>query len=486
MGTSAFRGLGIALSAVSAQQRTLDVIGHNISNVNTPGYTRQVLNQTSTRPENGSRFGNGVLAQYGMGVDVQEIKSLRDEFLEKKLNREYKELGYWNNRTQGITELENLFNDTSEEGLQTTMDNFWNAWEQMSKPNGGITARAMVKENAIAFIDTVKYMDSTLTNYRRSKDTEIKETVSNINKMAKKLSELNKEIQKVELYGVVASDMRDERSALITELSTQANIRVLYTDDNTCNVSVDGRMLVEHTRYDEIVAIPDENNAGYCRLTWKSDASSVGITGGSLKSTLEARDTLVKGFRDKIDELVKGLTTEVNQIHFKGYGVKDGVHRNMFINTSDGTSVGVNLGNIGFNPDLNDFDNIAAGQNSPPNNAEDNRVALEISTLRQKDVFSTIYETTAGNGKFTFDEFYRNIVTEIGTLGADAKTTYDSQKILIDQLEYKRKSLSSVSLDEELSNLMRYEHSYNAASRMVNVMDEMLEIIINKTGLGGR
>lgn len=486
MSTSAFRGLGIALSAAAAQQRTMDVIGHNISNVNTPGYTRQVLNQSSSRPENGAQFGNGRMAQYGTGVDVQEIKSLRDDFLEKKLNREYKELGYWNGKTQAVTELENLFNDTSEEGLQTAMDNYWNSWEQLSKPNGGITARALVKENAIAFIDTVKYMDSTLTNYRKSKDSEIKETVGNINSMAKKLAALNGEIQKVELYGVVASDLRDQRSALITELSTQVSIRTLNTDNKTFNVTLDGRQLVEHTTYDEILAVPDANNAGYCKLTWKSDGSAVNVTGGELKSTIEARDDLVKGFRDKIDEMVKAMAAEVNIVHNKGFGVKDSIHRSMFINTADGSSVGINLGNIGFNPELNDFDNLAAGLNSPPNNSEDNRIALEVSTLRQKDVFSDVYEPNTVNAKYTFDEFYRNIVTDIGTIGADAKTTYDSQKILVDQLEYKKKSTSAVSLDEELSNLMRYEHSYNAAARMVNVMDEMLEIIISRTGLSGR
>lgn len=486
MGTSAFRGLGIALSGTAAQQKTLDVIGHNISNVNTPGYTRQVLNQTSTAPEVAGRFGNGNMKQYGLGVDVQEIKSLRDDLLEKKLNREYNTLGYWDNRTQSVTELENLFNDTSEEGLQTVMDNFWNSWEQLSKPNGGITARALVKENAIAFIDTVKYMDSTLKNYRKSKDTEIKENVSNINKMAKDLASLNQEIQKVEMYGVVAGDLRDQRSAMITELSTQADVRVSYMENGNCNVSIDGRMLVEHTRYDEIVPVPDEDNIGYCRLTWKSDNSTVNINGGALKSTIDARDTLVKGFRDQINELVIGLSTEVNAVHNKGFGVKDNVHRNLFINTSDGSSVGIDLGNIGFNPELNDFDNIAAGASGPPENSEDNKIALEIGSLRQKDFFSDKYETTTGNRKYTFDEFYRNTVTEIGTIGADATTAYNSQKILIDQLEYKKKSVSSVSLDEELSNLMRYEHSYNAAARMVNVMDEMLEIIISKTGLSGR
>jgi len=134
---------------------------------------------------------------------------------------------------------------------------------------------------------------------------------------------------------------------------------------------------------------------------------------------------------------------------------------------------------------LNEFDNIAAAEE--PNNYEDNKAALKIAELRQNDYFSdNNYETDPAMKKHNYDEFYRNIISEIGNLGQEAFTAVSAQKLLVDQVENRRQAISGVSLDEEMSNLIRYEHSYNAAARIVNVMDEMLDIIVNKIGLVGR
>lgn len=481
--SSTFRGLGIGISGVFAQQRALDVTGHNISNVNTPGYTRQIISHQSTFSQNIGRSGNGRILQIGMGVDVQTIKQYRDELLDKKLRKGNTELGYWESRLAGIEELETVLGDTSEEGLQTVMDNFWNAWEQLSKPTGGIVARSLVKENAIALVETVKTMDGLLTSYRRSKDKEIIENINQVNQIAKRISELNLEIKKIESHGTTANDYRDERNNLVLELSKKAKIQVI--EGSTFNIALEGRLLVEDNRYEEIAAIPDASNNGFAKLSWKSTKEAVNISGGSIKSMFDARDEIVKGYRDKLDELVKGVANEVNAIHFSGYGVKDSTHRYFFINKQDGSAVGINLSNIEFNPELNEFDNIAAAEEA--GNYEDNRIAIKIAELRSSDAFSADgYETDFNLRKYNFDEFFRNIITDLGNMGNEAQTATDAQKLLIDQIEFRRQSVSAVSLDEEMSNLIRFEHSYNAAARIVNAMDEMLDIMINKMGLTGR
>ncbi|MGI6585270.1 MAG: FlgK family flagellar hook-associated protein [Lutisporaceae bacterium] len=151
-----FRGLSIGISAVFANQRALDVTGHNISNVNTAGYTRQIISNSSSFYQKLGQSGNGKVMQVGHGVDVQEIRQYRDEFLDNKYKKEKTGLGYWEARYASVRELETIFNDNTEDGLQEVMNNFWNSWEQLSKPTGGLTARSMVKENAIAFVETVK------------------------------------------------------------------------------------------------------------------------------------------------------------------------------------------------------------------------------------------------------------------------------------------------------------------------------------------
>lgn len=481
--SSAFRGLGIGISAIFANQRALDVTGHNISNVNTPGYTRQMISNSSAFYQKLGQSGNGNSMQLGYGVDVQEIRQYRDEFLDKKFKKESTELGYWESRLSSIEELETVFSVNSEDGLQAAMNNFWNSWEQLSKPTGGLVARSMVKENAIALVEIVKNMDSLMVSFRRSKDKEIIENIDKINDIAKDVAGLNLEISKIESHGVTANDLRDQRNYLIDELAKKAKIQVL--EGSTINISLEGRMLVEGSRYEQIGTIPDTNNSGFVQLVWKGSNEKLELSGGSIKSLVEARDTVVKGYREKLNEFVKGIAAEVNAIHITGYGVKDNVQRNFFVNGLDGTANNIDLETIAFNPELNDFDNIASAEEA--SNYEDNRIALKISDLRLGDYFSDDgYETAPANRKFNYDEFYRNLISDLGNIGQEASTAVDAQKLLVDQIEYRRQSVCAVSMDEEMSNLIKYEHSYNAAARIVNAMDEMLEIIVNKIGLVGR
>jgi flagellar hook-associated protein 1 FlgK len=427
--------------------------------------------------------GNGKPMQVGYGVDVQEIKQYRDEFLDKKFKKESTELGYWESRLSSIEELETVFSDNSEDGLQAVMNNFWNSWEQLSKPTGGLVARSMVKENAIAFVETVKNMDNLLVNFRKSKDKEIIENVNMINVIAKQVASLNLEISKVEAHGVTANDLRDQRNHLIDELSRKTKIQVL--EGSTINIAMEGRMLVEGSRYEQIVTIPDTGNNGFVQLAWKGENEKLTLSGGSLTALIESRDTLVKGFREKLNEFVKGVAKEINDIHITGYGVKDNTQRYFFVNALDLSQNNIDLSTIAFNPELNDFDNVASAEEA--SNYEDNRVALRISELRFNDYFSDDnYEASSGDRKFNYDEFYRNIISELGNKGQEASTAVDAQKLLVDQIEYRRQSVSAVSMDEEMSNLIKYEHSYNAAARIVNVMDEMLDVIVNRIGLVGR
>lgn len=481
--SSTFRGLGIGISAIFANQRALDVTGHNISNVNTPGYTRQVISNSSAFYQKIGQSGNGKPMQLGYGVDVQEIRQYRDEFLDKKFKKENTELGYWASRYSSIEELETIFNDNSQDGLQEVMNNLWDSWEHLSKPTGGLTARSMVKENAIAFVETVRNMDNLLVNFRISKDKEITENISRINEIARKIAGLNLEISKIESHGVIANDLRDERTYLIDELSGKAKIQIY--EGNVVNISLEGRMMVEGSRYDQIVTMPDTSNSGYVQLSWSGDNKRLELSGGSIMALFESRDVLVKGFREKLNEYVKGIAAEINAIHITGYGVKDDTNRYFFINAVDNTANNIDLSTIAFNPDLNEYDNIAAAEEAF--NYEDNRIALKIAELRHNDYFSDDnYETTLTDRKFNYDEFYRNLISDLGNKGQEAVTAVEAQKLLVDQIEYRRQAISAVSMDEEMSNLIKYEHSYNAAARIVNAMDEMLEIIVNKIGLVGR
>lgn len=480
---SSFGGLTIAISGLFAQQRSLDTTGHNISNVNTPGYSRQNAIHASSLPQAIGYNSAGVRMQKGTGVDATMIRQYRDEFLDNKMRRANKELGYWESKQMGVEELEAIFNDYCEEGIQSAMSNFWSSWDQLSKPTGRLTSRALVKESAIALVESLKHADQLLKNYRTSKDNEIKDTVNRINEITKKIAELNKLVVKIEASGASANDFRDERNVLLDELSKLADIQVIHGKSVT--VLMEGRAVVDYDNYEKLKAVPDSDKNGLVKLEWESDGSKVTILNGKMKALFDTRDALVDKFRIRLDEMVKGLAKEINEIHKTGYGIKDNVQRNFFINTGNPNSDDINISNIAFNPELNDFDNIAAAMDMPPYNHEDNRIALKILELRSKAVF-TLEAYDGISGKYGFDEYYRNIISDLGKIGMEATITAEAQKVMIRELDNKKGAIMNVSIDEEMSNLIRYEHSYNASARMVNVMDEMLDIIVNKLGIAGR
>jgi flagellar hook-associated protein 1 FlgK len=480
---STFSGLSIALSGAWAQQKALDVTGHNISNVNTEGYARQTINTAASLPSMVGVSGNGGVMKVGTGVDVAEIKQYRDYFLDQKLRRENQSLGYWEAKKGAVEELETIFNDNAEDGLQTVMDSFWNSWAQLSKPTGGLTARALVKENAIAFVETVKNMDTMLSSFRKNKNEEIKQTVDRINTLTKGIADLNYEIKKAEANGAKASDLRDQRELNVQELSKLAKIQVI--EGSSFNIAMEGRLVVSDTNSEALAAVPDAAKDGYYSIKWSRTMEDIDVGGGTLKALMETRDQLVDGYRARLNEFVKGVAEEVNKLHHKGFGNIDGGQRYMFLNEQDNSAAGISIGNICFNPELAEVNHIAAADMPPPGNYEDNQNALEISQWRLKDVFSdTGYDPA--KGKFNFDEFYRGLISDIGLEGNKAANAADAQRLVIEQVEGKRQSIMGVSLDEEMSNLIRYEHSYNAAARIVNAIDEMLEVIVNKIGLSGR
>lgn len=486
---STFGGLSIGLSGAWAQQKALDVTGHNISNVNTPGYSRQGITHASATPSRYGQAGNGTMMTVGTGVEVQDIRQYRDYFLDQKLKRENQELGYWDAKRSSIEELETIFNDNSEDGLQTVMDNFWNSWSQLSKPGGGLTARALVKENAISFVETVKNLDEMLLDYRKSRNNEIKENVDRFNKITSDIAGLNYDIKRVEGSGVVANDARDQRDSLINELSKLVKIQVI--DGSTYNIAVEGLLVVAGDNSTPLTAVPDASANGYYSIRWGKSMEKLNVSGGSIKALVESRDQLIDGYRNRLNELVKGLAMEINKLHLTGNGNLDNLKRPMFVDKATNKATAtteINLTNIAFNPDLEEVNHIAAAQSPYPGNYEDNKNALLISEWRLTDVFSDI--AYKGNGhtesKLNFDEFYRSLITDIGLEGNKAANAADAQELLVEQVEYKRQSLMAVSLDEEMTNLIRFEHSYNAAARIVNAMDEMIENVVNRVGLVGR
>ncbi|EOC99394.1 flagellar hook-associated protein FlgK [Caldisalinibacter kiritimatiensis] len=468
--SSIFTGLSTALSGIFANRTALDTVSHNISNVDNPNYVRQqAIHASSTY----TKLPNANLS-IGTGVDVQEIRQIRDEFLDAKYRTSISEYGYWSAKNSVFEEVQRIFNEISENGLQSVMDEFWNGWEELSKNPDNLTLRGLLKERAEAVVETVNHIGQQLLNTKKNLNVSIENKVEEINNIGKEIAKLNEKIQVVESNGMKANDYRDTRNSLLDTLSNLVSIEY-YEDDKYCvNVAIGGKYLVNGSNCSEIEA--KEDGSPYVDLFWKDESTEVNIKGGEMTGLIKSRDNTIVDITDKFNNFIKTVAEKVNTIHKTGYTLEGPLGDDFFAAPNPLESIGV--GNIKVNDNLSTLNKIAAS--SEPvldmNERGNGKIAEKIAGIRESYLF----------GDMTPDEYYREIISDLGVQANEAATMEESQKILISQVDERRKSISGVSLDEELADMLKYQHSYVANTRVVNAIDEMIDIIINKTGRVGR
>lgn len=480
--TSTFFGLEIARRGLQVQQRALDVTGHNVSNANTPGYTRQdaVMATTTPFPVPGLYTPAGA-GQLGSGVEISEIRRLRDGFLDLQYRGENEALGYWEARWNAIQKVETILNEPSDSGLGKVFEQFWQSLEDLSKNPESLAARSTVLERGKTLAETFNYLDRQLQSLQSDLDSTIKVKVDEVNSFARQIADLNQQIQKIEVTGQRANDLRDKRDLLLDQLSKDVNIQVREDANGMVQVSIGGRLLVEGDRVEELIA-KDSNSDGFLDVMWKADNQSAQVTGGAIKGMSEMRDGLVSEIRGKLDKLAAVLGEKFNSIHKAGYGL-DGSTGLDFFKTKD-PATQISACNITANTDLEDLNKIAAakpnGSITPPYfDKGDGSNALELAQLLKQVKIGDLGDTT-------FEDYYRAAIGELGVQGQQAKRMKENQELLVTQLDNNRQEVSGVSLDEEMVNMIRFQHAYAAAARVITALDEMLDLIIGRMGLVGR
>lgn len=496
-----FFGIELGRRGLAAQQTALDVTGHNINNVNTDGYTRQRAEMSSTNP---MKTGYGYV---GTGVRVPAINRMRDDYLDMQLRTENKAMGYWNARKNALDKLEVVVNEPSDEsGLRFVMDQFWGSWEDLSKNPESTAIRSTVLQRGEAVVESFHHLDRELTDLREDLNETIKTKVNEMNSFAEQIKELNFEIVKAEAEGHKANDLRDRRDLLVDQMSEIANIEVRENRQGAVTVSIGGRSIVQGNYVSKLAIEPDEDNMYH--IVWESDGSEVSLRSGQLKGLLEARDEIVVDFMNKLDNMAAALAKEVNDLHKAGYD-KNGESGLEFFTFDSGSEV--KASSIILNPAIADkSEKVAAAdkeklteeqkvrleelKNKPIDELTEDEIkeleglkehiqgdgsnALKIAQLKYKNDFGSL--------NTSFDDYFRSEVARIGIVGQEAKEKVVGQKLLVAQISNQREMVMGVSLDEEMANMIRFQHAYNSSARYITTVDEMLDILINRVGLVGR
>ena len=269
-----FGGLYISISGIDANKKSLDTVSHNISNVNSPHYTRQ---NTIHATNSYTSIGYGL--EKGTGVHVEEIRQIRNEFLDFSYRYELEKYGYWDATSSILNEVEIIFNEVPNSGLQKVMNDFWDGWNEVSKKSGSLTMRGLLHESGVAFTETVNHIDTQLDNLQSSLNEEITKEVNEINKSLTKIADLNSKIRFAEggNSNIKANDYRDMRNQLLDELSNIIPINSYEKNTGELVVSLEGRDLVngEYVNYIDTTTVRPNNkegenkpNKGYIYICW--------------------------------------------------------------------------------------------------------------------------------------------------------------------------------------------------------------------------
>ena len=334
--------LNIGQSSLSVAQQALDVVGHNVANVNTPGYSRQEAVLTEQSPVDGSP------GQVGTGVQVTQIRRIVDSFINQQLTSSNSALGQLNISNDQLSQIQNLFGDSNNQGIGTQLTDFFSSLQDVASSPSDVTPRSVLLAKAGFLTSGFNQVADELSARRSSVNDQVKQTVTEINDLTKQVADLNSQIVSVEMTGQNANDLRDQRDQAINDLSQRVGITVLDGGNGAVSVYVGrGQAVVENNLSHNLVAVQSLDNGGMVNVQYdmgnnkSSDISSL-ISGGQLRGLLNIRDTVIPGLQNSFDKLSASLVNEVNQIHRQGYGLDGSTGLDFFspltVTTHDNTT----------------------------------------------------------------------------------------------------------------------------------------------------
>lgn len=516
---STFLSLETARRALFTQQAAIQTTGHNIANANTAGYSRQVVNMQATRPlEAPGLTHSTVPGQIGTGVEFTSITRVREQFLDSQFRNQSQDQGKWSVQADTLDKLEAIFNEPNDTGIRTLFDNYWKSWSDLAKDPENVTARKVLRENAIALTDSINLASKQMTDMTRDLNDNINVKVNQVNTLIANIASLNHDIARISAYGDSPNDLMDQRDLLTDQLASIVNITVTDTDQGY-NISMGGTALVTGQQAATMDSASFETAFG-------TDLNS-----GELYGMIRSRDVYVRDYRQQLDTLANSLANGefsvtipagsvlpegttlggitytgtartltapitvtirgVNELHKLGYTLqnppKPGVD---FFVSSDGGPI--TAANLRLNPIIADTPDAIATSMRTSGSPElvvpgNNTLALLMANLKDTKInFSNPDGSLPIIANGTIDDYYRSMIGQLGVQSQDAQRQVKNQDVILAQIEERRQSVSGVSLDEEMSNLVKFQHAYNAAARVMTSFDEMLDRIINGMGLVGR
>lgn len=280
-----FFGFDTAISGLTANQKALEVTGHNVSNLGTPGFSRQSAIMASSATK---RYGNWYVE---MGVDVQQIRQIRHTFNDNIYRTENNRLGYWESRSKAVLDLESILGEPIQKGFQTALNNFWDSFQELSKAPESLTIRALVKQRSDSLVNYLNQVGSQINKLQSDLNTEIKSRIDEVNDITEKIAALNVKIMSAEAAGNMPNDYYDQRNTLCDRLSKLVDVETWETRDGSMDILVGGYFLVSKGEQTKLIAEPDKDLSHFFTPMLEARGGNIPINVGTgiIKGLMEAR-----------------------------------------------------------------------------------------------------------------------------------------------------------------------------------------------------
>ncbi len=442
MSISSFYGLQTSLRGLRAMQRSIDVTAHNISNASTVGYSRQEATLAASRAmqiPGGTQSGLG--GHIGSGVDVQSYRRIRDTFLDLQYRGQSTGLGEHTARATALTRAELALAEPSSDGLSAQLAAFWNAWSDVANAPESAAARQALVSQAGALASAFGAIDSQLATVGTQASQEYAELVGpggEVADIAAEIAGLNESIKTYMTVGDPPNDLMDRRDLLLDQLSKLGRVSVTPgTEDGSINVAFG----------DAALPLVADGTA-----TWPQALTEPGGRLGALLS-LSGPTGEIAAYRGQLNNIAKTLADGVNAAHATGPG---GVPFFSMTAGAEASSLSVAVTAA----------TLATGTTGA---AGANDLARAIAAMR-------------GGAA---DGAYQSFVARMGTDVRSATRGQVNAEVLTGAVDDRRQSVSGVAMDEEMSNLVRFQRAYQASARAMSTMDEMLDVLVNRTGRVG-
>lgn len=543
---SLFGNLYVGNSGLQTSQNALNTVAHNMVNAETEGYTRQQVAQVTKSYNTISRTNSANAAQQvGLGVSYSEVRQVRDYFLDKSYRKESGRQGFYGVSCDAIEEVEVIFQELDGEAFANTLNNLWESVQELDKDPANTVNQGIFIQRCAEFATRSKAVYKNLEEYQSDLNYQIKQKCDEVNEMGKRIRALNEEILKIESGEVEhANDLRDERNNLIDKLSTYANISVDTDVDGNYIIQIEGVDFVTVGDV-KTIDLYEDPVTGFYTPYWKQLASydseknvipssvrparvfnldmeistDKNTDIGSIKSSLLARgdhkatfmdledptlydrdikDSVVMNVMAEFDRLIHDITTDINEV---------------IMNYADPTT-GYLIDSTTGEP-FKIFEVSSTEESQKPEHASDpdawkydyttnnisinERLKSAPSLLGLKKVDGIVDQECADALKRVFNSethtlnpevktktnlvnFYDNLIAQVSNTGFIMRGISSNQDITVTNIAASREQILGVSSEEELGNMVMFQNAFNASSRYINVVSELLEHIINTLG----